>query len=299
MAHKVTIEQRIFCVKETYALNNINQVCRDFENKFGTSVRWHTVKAIIDRFEEHGSVLDKPRTGRPVSATSDDNSSSVREALIQTPRNSLRRLSQELNLTRMSVQQIIRKLGFKLWRPRLVQELSEDDPDRRLQFCELFQDNFAENLNVIWSDEAQFKLNGEINRHNCVFYAEENPHEIFTKSVNSPGVIVWAAICPSRLIGPYFFPDTVNGNSYLHMLETFAFPQIRAGDDAGDMWFQQDGAPPHCATAVRNRLSEEFPRRWIGRRGEMEWPPRSPDLTPMDFAVWGIVKEKVYPGEKK
>ena len=72
----------------------------------------------------------------------------------------------------MSVQRIIRKLRFKLWRPRLVQELSEDDPDRRLQFCELFQDKFAENLNVIWSDEAQFKLNEEINRHNCVFYAD-------------------------------------------------------------------------------------------------------------------------------
>uniref|UniRef100_A0AC34GEQ1 Uncharacterized protein n=1 Tax=Panagrolaimus sp. ES5 TaxID=591445 RepID=A0AC34GEQ1_9BILA len=26
----------------------------------------------------------------------------------------------------------------------------------------------------------------------------------------------------------------------------------------------------------------------------MAWPPRSPDLTPMDYFVWGFVKSKVY-----
>ena len=26
----------------------------------------------------------------------------------------------------------------------------------------------------------------------------------------------------------------------------------------------------------------------------MEWPPRSPDLTPCDFFLWGYLKAKVY-----
>ncbi len=26
----------------------------------------------------------------------------------------------------------------------------------------------------------------------------------------------------------------------------------------------------------------------------MAWPPRSPDLTPCDFSLWGIVKDCVY-----
>jgi hypothetical protein len=29
-------------------------------------------------------------------------------------------------------------------------------------------------------------------------------------------------------------------------------------------------------------------------RGPMEWPPRSPDLTPIDFFLWGFVKDNVY-----
>lgn len=48
------------------------------------------------------------------------------------------------------------------------------------------------------------------------------------------------------------------------------------------IWFQQDGAPVRYAADVRF-LSEKFPYRWIDRRGLVEWPPRSPDLTPLNF----------------
>ena len=29
-------------------------------------------------------------------------------------------------------------------------------------------------------------------------------------------------------------------------------------------------------------------------RGFIEWPARSPDLTPLDFYLWGYLKSKVY-----
>jgi hypothetical protein len=31
---------------------------------------------------------------------------------------------------------------------------------------------------------------------------------------------------------------------------------------------------------------------WIGRGGTIAWPPRSPDLTPVDFSVWRYAKDK-------
>jgi len=37
-----------------------------------------------------------------------------------------------------------------------------------------------------------------------------------------------------------------------------------------------------------------WPGRWIGRRGAVEFPPRSPDLTPLDFYLWGTLKDVVY-----
>jgi len=58
--------------------------------------------------------------------------------------------------------------------------------------------------------------------------------------------------------------------------------------------FQKDGAPPHWGSYFRRFLDATFPKRWIGRDGPTPWPPRSPDITPHDFFLWGYVKEKVF-----
>jgi hypothetical protein len=46
---------------------------------------------------------------------------------------------------------------------------------------------------------------------------------------------------------------------------------------------QEDGAPPHGGLPVRQFLEVTFRKRWIGRDGPTPWPPRSPDITPLDF----------------
>ena len=41
-------------------------------------------------------------------------------------------------------------------------------------------------------------------------------------------------------------------------------------------------------------LDAVFPNRWIGRDGPTAWPPRSPDITLLDFLLCGYVKDKVF-----
>jgi len=41
-------------------------------------------------------------------------------------------------------------------------------------------------------------------------------------------------------------------------------------------------------------MDNEFPGRWLGRCGPLTWAPRSPDLTPTNFFVWGYLKTQVY-----
>ena len=81
-------------------------------------------------------------------------------------------------------------------------------------------------------------------------------------------------------------------NNYLDILQLYAVPQIQ--DEGEGVIFQQDGAPPHYANIVREFLDTTFPQRWIGRGGFKAWPPRSPDITPLDFFFWGYVKQCVY-----
>lgn len=61
-----------------------------------------------------------------------------------------------------------------------------------------------------------------------------------------------------------------------------------------NLWLQLDGAPAHFSAIVREILNENFQQRWIGRGGSIAWPPRSPDLNPLDFFLWGYVKSEVY-----
>jgi hypothetical protein len=60
------------------------------------------------------------------------------------------------------------------------------------------------------------------------------------------------------------------------------------------MWALHDGAPAHSSRDVMRYLDSHYPRRWIGRNGSVVWPPRSPDLTPADFYLWGHLKSIVY-----
>ncbi|GFV57910.1 uncharacterized protein TNCV_1599021 [Trichonephila clavipes] len=58
----------------------------------------------------------------------------------------------------------------------------------------------------------------------------------------------------------------------------------------------QDGATSHTANPVKAFLIETFGEdRTVSRRCRYPWPPRSLDLTPADFWVWGYLKSRVYP----
>ena len=83
----------------------------------------------------------------------------------------------------------------------------------RLQFCEVLLNEERQGDGIIrkicWSDEANFKLSGAVNRHNCIYYSTENPHVTIEEQLNQPGVTVWAGLSCKGVIGHIFFNRTV------------------------------------------------------------------------------------------
>ncbi|GFV65613.1 putative transposable element [Trichonephila clavipes] len=65
-------------------------------------------------------------------------------------------------------------------------------------------------------------------------------------------------------------------------------------DQKGELWFQQDGATYHTARATMDLLKDTFGDSLISRFGPVKWPPRSCDLTPLDYFLWGYEKSLVY-----
>jgi hypothetical protein len=122
---------------------------------------------------------------------------------------------------------------------------------------------------------------------------------IHEKPLHAQRATVWCGFWAGGLIGPYFFENeagnavTVNGVRYCNMITEFLWPQLD-GMDMEDMWFQQDGASCHIARETTELLRENFRGRVISRNGDQNWPPRSCDLTPCDFFLWGFVKSRVY-----
>ncbi|GFV46932.1 uncharacterized protein TNCV_1270501 [Trichonephila clavipes] len=110
---------------------------------------------------------------------------------------------------------------------------------------------------------------------------------------------VWCALWVGGIIGPYFFKNdeghnvTVNGDWYRAMITNFFIPELN-NHNVQELWFQQDCATCHSARATIDLLKDTFGDRLISRFGPVNWPPRSCDLTPLDYFLWGYVKSLVY-----
>lgn len=135
------------------------------------------------------------------------------------------------------------------------------------------------------TDEATFTRTGYINHRNEHLWLKDNPHAVRPSSFQHQfSINVWAGMIDDALVGPIVLPATMNGPRFLEFLETTFYDALlelplnyRVG-----MMLQLDGAPAHFAIHVRNHLNERY-SPWIGRGGTIAWPPRSPDLTPLDF----------------
>ena len=104
-------------------------------------------------------------------------------------------------------------------------------------------------------------------------------------------VLVWCAISANRIFGPYFFEESVNKDNYLQMLQNIFWPKQLRTAAYQKYYFQQDGATPHTANIVQEYLRAKFSTKFIDKK---MWPPRSPDLNPCDFYLWGYLKSVVY-----
>ncbi|KAJ8951472.1 hypothetical protein NQ318_000166 [Aromia moschata] len=100
----------------------------------------------------------------------------------------------ENEVSQTTVLRILRKENYHPYKFQLVQELNEDDPDRRLQFCETMM-----NLCIGDGDDAHWIIEA---------------HTQHPQKLN-----VWAGIVANVIIGPFFFEENLTGEIYLEFLQ--------------------------------------------------------------------------------
>ncbi|GFU40802.1 uncharacterized protein TNCV_2466321 [Trichonephila clavipes] len=270
---------------------------------------------MIARFEKTGHLGVQPGRGR--KSTRSDVVEDVATAIIDQSMDnvigcsSARAVSRHMGVPYNTVWNVLRKVvHFFPYKIRHNQQLMANDREKRLTFALTFLARVEVGASwpwkILWSDEAHFHLSRTVNTHNCRIWDTENPRTFQEIPLHSPKVTAWCGFTATFILGPFFFEETtrngpvtctVTTRRYKNMLENFVAPQMLQHQCLDTITFMQDEAPPHIGLCVQQFLRQHFTNdRVISRAFPTAWPPRSPDLNPCDFWLWGYIKNLVHRG---
>jgi hypothetical protein len=175
-----------------------------------------TIWCLDKHFSETWSIDEKRHSVRP-SVLSNDSLEDIRTRLLQSPRKSLRKLSQQTGMSYGSIQRATQRLKLNPYRVQVCHELKEIDKEKRMRYCRWFR-QFVRNCvdileNVFFSDRAWFRLSGYVNSQNSRFWSSDNPHLFHEVPLHSQQFGCCAISC-KRSVGPIFFSETVTAEKY-------------------------------------------------------------------------------------
>lgn len=257
-------------------------------------------KRLDENLKQYGSFV-KLKRDIPVNEQKEEREDMIATSVTENPEISTREIEDLLTIPKTTVSKILRKNKYYPYKRRVAHGLRATDYPRREAFCRWYLEKCEADVNfskkVLWTDESYFGSNGWFNRNNCHYWAQENPQNIVPRNNQGRfGCNVWCGIIGNRLLGPIFLEGNLNADSY----SVFLTEQLEnLLDDLPlvihrDIWYQHDGAPAHNARRVRDYLRRRFNNKIITTHSDTPWPPRSPDITPLDFFLWGFVKDRVY-----
>ena len=300
-------EQRIWVCEEMARLANAAEVVR----------RWpalwpdipvpnvSTIKRLWKKFENHGTCLKRNQgnSGRPRTARNQGNLERVRESLAQNGARSSRRNG--LGLTQSSFVRIVKEIRFHPFVVGRRQKLENGDPAKRLEFCNWILDSVALEpdmiSNFITSDEAVFSLNSEVIMKNDVHYARfgsGHPEHHYVNFKQGAGqLMVWVGLTKNgNIFGPHFVQGTLDTTEYLRIIRYHVIQREfrEQGIEKERMWWQQDGASAHTSNRSIRYLQTQFPGKVVSKKGDILWPPHSPDLAICDFFLWSYLKNSIW-----
>ena len=107
-------------------------------------------------------------------------------------------------MSKTTVWTVLRKrLMFKPYLIHTVQQFSDEDHRRRLDFCVQLQDLMSSDDHFLekvqFSHDATFHVSGAVNRRNVRIWGSENPHTYVGHKRDSPNCNVFCAISSQKV----------------------------------------------------------------------------------------------------
>ena len=265
-----------------------------------TGINRKFIYRTIKRLNETGSIDDRKRSGRRRSVRTPRRIKAVKERMRRNPRRSQRKLASQMCASRSTIQRIIKQdLGLTPFKRRKVHGLTKQQCRTRLERSKalLQRYDFGDVERIVFSDEKMFVIEEHLNAQNDRVYAaafEDIPERVRTvQRFQKPGsVMVWGAVSSGGKFPLVFVESGVKVNAAYYreeILEGCLKAEAHRVFGQGQWTFQQDSAPAHKAKVVQEWCQAEIPDFITSS----QWPPSSPDLNPLDYAIWGILEAKV------
>jgi transposase len=136
-----------------------------------TQIAKTTVYDCINRIKDTGSAKPKPRSGRPLTATSKENVIKARKIISKNPESSRTELAKKLKISKDSVTTIVRKkLKSRFYRMGRGQLLTDKHKQSRLEKAKKLLNFITEKpeqiYRVMFTDEKIFQIRRYHNRQN-------------------------------------------------------------------------------------------------------------------------------------
>ena len=299
-------KQKAFCVENYSLLRSPKQIqllfCKtyglDKSSRSGIPIA-KSIRRWYEQFNVSGCLsFGHRRRGmsyaKPVRCA--ENIEAVLMSVEATQKITSRRIS-ELGVSQSSVHRILRHdLKMKPYHISVYQILTPENALQRRTMCAWF----LRQVRSEWfSDEAHFHLSSTVNSRNYVNWASERPDEVIERNFHVTKATAWVALSAQGVIGPFWFcnedgaTETVTADRYMNVLTCFcrALERFCGHEARGQQWFMQDGAAPHTPRRVLSWLTDHFEGRVFSRFTEKTLASHSPDLNPLDFFLWGHLKD--------
>lgn len=259
-----------------------------------------TVYNQIKRFDELGTLEDRPKSGRPVTATTPANVQVIKKRIQRNSQLSMRKMAKDLKISPRSVRRIVKKkLNYHPYKITEGHYLTEKMKANRLIKARKMKRLAAAGRldSVVFTDEKIFTVerhhNSQNDRQLLPKGTSNSPGtEIVTRSHFPTSVMLWAGICATGKT-PLVFVDRgakINAKYYQErILRGTLEPWARKHFKNNPWTLQQDWAPAHGAKTTMALCKSLFPNVWH----KDVWPSNSPDINPMDYSVWGILDSKI------
>ncbi|KAE9546781.1 hypothetical protein FO519_010007, partial [Halicephalobus sp. NKZ332] len=265
------------------------------------------VQRIIEKIKaSDGDYTPGKSSGRPKTAMTEEILEEIRRIHAHHEANriplSLRILGMQLGISKTSAGRILKKLGLKPLRKVYGQHLTRTQKRKRRERCRKLLHRFrarGSEEDIIFSDEKIFTLSHGGFKQLERIYVDKNipkrdvdPERLTMPRVQNPKkLMVWCAFSAKGPVHMEIFDEgeRLNGERYRRIFIDWRFRQRARQLHNGRYILQQDGATCHTANATR-ALFRELNIKFIDKD---EWPPKSPDLTPLDYRLWSWMLHRI------